>query len=81
MTMLTCKEATRLVSESQDRRLGLPDRIGLRFHLLICTLCRRYARQIRFLTRTIRGNREKLSGPAGERLDEAARTRITERLK
>ena len=81
MTMITCKEATRLVSEEQDRRLGLSDRIGLRFHLLICALCRRYARQIRFLTKTIRANMEKLSGPFGVRLDESARARITERLK
>ncbi len=81
MTMLTCKEATRLVSEAQDRRLGLSDRIGLRFHLLICSLCRRYARQIQFLTDSIRGSREKLADVPGARLDESARARINEGLK
>ncbi len=81
MIMLTCKEATRLVSEAQDRRLGLSDRIGLRFHLLICSLCRRYARQIQFLIDSIRGSREKLADVPGARLDESARARINEGLK
>lgn len=47
--MLTCKEATRLVSESLDRELSFRQRFGLRVHLLLCHFCRRYKRQLLFL--------------------------------
>lgn len=52
--MLTCKEASRLVSESLDRRLRLTERLGLRVHLLICEACACFAAQVRFLRRASR---------------------------
>ena len=81
MIMLTCKEATRLVSEAQDRRLGVAERITLGFHILICHWCRDYARQIRFLTGVLRSNDSRVDSTTDARLDDAARTRIKERLK
>ena len=36
MKMLSCKEATRLVSQGLDRELALGERIALRVHLAIC---------------------------------------------
>ena len=47
--MITCEEATRLISESLDRKLPLGRRIGLRIHLLMCKLCPRFLRQMLFL--------------------------------
>ena len=79
--MLTCKEATRLVSEAQDRRLGWFERVGLGIHLLICVWCRRYARQIRFLTRALRAGTAIASASPVARLDDTARSRIKESLK
>jgi len=38
-----CREASRLQSEALDQPLSLPQRLGLRLHLLICKWCRRYA--------------------------------------
>lgn len=38
--MLNCRQATRLLSESQDRSLSLGEKMGLRLHVLICTGCR-----------------------------------------
>jgi hypothetical protein len=37
--MLTCKDASQLMSQSFDRRLGLMEKAGLRFHLVICKSC------------------------------------------
>jgi hypothetical protein len=37
--MFNCREVTRLVSESLDRRLPLSERIGIRIHLFMCRLC------------------------------------------
>ena len=47
--MLTCKAASQLMSQSFDRRLGLMERAGLRFHLLICKSCQVAYRQLDFL--------------------------------
>jgi len=44
-----CKEAVRLQSVALDRTLTPVERLGLRFHLLICKWCRAYGKQIRFL--------------------------------
>ena len=52
--MLTCKDASRLVSEGLERRLGLRERWALRLHLWICDNCRRFERQIRLLRRALR---------------------------
>lgn len=47
--MLSCKEVSHLVSQSQDRRLGVAERIGLKLHLLMCDGCRNFTRQMEFL--------------------------------
>ena len=52
--MLTCKDASRLISEGQERHLRLRERWGLRLHLWLCVNCRRFVRQIRLLRRALR---------------------------
>lgn len=44
--MLSCKQATELMSQEQDRRLGLAERVGLRLHVWICDGCANYRRQL-----------------------------------
>lgn len=51
--MLTCKDASRLVSEGQERKLGFRERLGLRLHLWMCAQCRRFERQIQLLRRAL----------------------------
>ncbi|MGH8766491.1 MAG: zf-HC2 domain-containing protein [Burkholderiales bacterium] len=59
--MLSCKEATQLVSQGMDRRLGFGERIALRLHVAICRGCRNFMRQVGFLRKAM----ERLPG-AGE---------------
>lgn len=47
--MPTCLEATRLASEALDHPLSWSQRIRLQLHLLICSACRSFARQLRWL--------------------------------
>lgn len=44
--MLSCRQATELMSQEQDRPLSLAERLGLRLHVLICTGCSNYRRQM-----------------------------------
>lgn len=43
---MRCLESARLISERRDRALPLRQRVGLRFHLFLCSLCRTYEKQL-----------------------------------
>jgi hypothetical protein len=47
--MMTCKEATHLISDGQDRKLRLSERILLRIHLALCSGCSRYDQQLHLI--------------------------------
>jgi hypothetical protein len=51
--MLSCKEATRLISQRQDRALSLGERLKLALHLGICDGCRAVSRQVDFMRRAL----------------------------
>ena len=64
--MLSCKDVTRLISESMDTSLPIGKRIGMRLHLLMCKFCSRYERQLLLIRdrpeRRGRGDPKRLSG-------------------
>lgn len=47
--MMTCKDATRRISEQLDRPLSTAERIGLRLHLMMCRGCRNFQDNMRFM--------------------------------
>jgi hypothetical protein len=49
--MLSCKHSTELMSRELDTHLSWRERLGLRLHLLYCTGCRHFRRQMDFLHR------------------------------
>jgi len=51
--MISCKEATRLVSQGLDRKLGAWAGLRLRLHLAICDACSAFTKQMKFLRRAI----------------------------
>ena len=50
---LSCREASRLISESLDRELTLRERWSLRIHTFLCTLCRRFEQQSALIRGTL----------------------------
>ena len=52
--MLSCKEASRLVSQGLDRHLGFGERIALRVHLAICDGCTNFRNQVAFVRRAVK---------------------------
>ena len=77
--MLSCKDVTKLLSESMDRPLPLGKRIGVRLHLIICKWCARYERQLLLIRETARRLAATLDAPGetfGDTLSEEARERI-----
>ena len=47
--MLDCRQVSHLVSEAQDRRLGLLERWRLRVHLKVCEGCRNFQDHMHFM--------------------------------
>jgi len=82
--MLSCKDVTRLISESMDRSLPIGKRVGVRFHLLICKFCARYERQLLLIRDTVRplaAMEDTYGSLIGARLSEEAKERIRSSLR
>lgn len=52
--MLTCKDATELMSQKMDGNLSVPNRLSLGFHLLLCKGCRNFNDQLRFIRKAVK---------------------------
>lgn len=52
--MRSCREMTRLISESLDRKLTFRERLELRFHVLMCGVCRRFRSNVLAIRRKLR---------------------------
>jgi hypothetical protein len=50
---LTCREATRLLLERENRPLGASERLRLRLHLSVCEMCTRFTGQVRLMNRAM----------------------------
>lgn len=73
----SCRETSRLISESMDRRLPLFKRLLVRLHLWICQYCHRFEQQllhIRAISRHMHDHTEPLDPSIA--LTDEARERI-----
>ena len=52
--LISCLAATRLISESAERKLRVRERLALALHLAICGLCRNFDRQVPLLGQMMR---------------------------
>jgi hypothetical protein len=76
-----CKAANRLQSEAFDHKLSLPQRLGLRIHLVLCKWCRRYGKQIAFVHNTAHSHPDELTKSMPQQLSEESRERIRQQLR
>jgi hypothetical protein len=64
-----------------DDKLPWHQRLAMRFHLLYCVWCRRYAAQIQFLRRATRQLAAEPVDTAGPNLSEDAKEEMRKRLQ
>jgi predicted anti-sigma-YlaC factor YlaD len=74
--MLTCKQASQLLSQSLDRPLPLTNRIKLRLHLVICDACKRFSKQMHVLKTALQRLKLQTESDYTVVLSEAAKARI-----
>lgn len=65
--MLNCKEASRLISQQQDRALSIGERLSLQMHLALCGACVRVSDQVEFLRKALAQYTKRGAGPDDER--------------
>ena len=81
--MLTCREVTKLVSESMESRLSWRKRVGMRIHFMMCVSCARYRRQLFTIRKLIHNylSEEESQTDAGDHLSPESRQRMKRALK
>lgn len=81
---LSCQGMSHIASESLDRDVRGGERLALQMHVLYCTSCRRFLRQITFLRSALRrfvGQMELGDDLPGPPLPDDLRERITRALR
>jgi len=56
--MLSCKQASVLLSQAQERSLGWQETLAPKFHLMLCDGCVNFRRQLDFLRAAIKRYRD-----------------------
>jgi hypothetical protein len=56
-TLISCKEASRAISQTLDGNVSFPLYLRIRLHLLLCEACKRFESQMRFLRRAMQNYR------------------------
>ncbi|MFQ5582297.1 MAG: hypothetical protein ACE5F3_06725 [Mariprofundaceae bacterium] len=74
-----CQQASKLVSDAYERTLTLGERLRLRWHMLICGMCRAYERDIRLIERALKKMRSESTDEAA--LPEQNRQHISQSLR
>ena len=64
--MLTCREVADKASTMVDGELGMRERLGVQLHLLMCSNCRRFVRQLKPLVVSLASRTEAASRSASE---------------
>lgn len=53
--MRSCRDITALVSQGLDKKLSLGERLAIGVHVMMCSRCRNFQSQTRFIRRAAKG--------------------------
>lgn len=56
--MLNCREATRLMSKAQEHPLNLGENLSIKMHVMMCSGCRNFGKQMHTLRQIARAYAE-----------------------
>lgn len=78
--MLSCKQASQLISQSLDRPLTLRERFALQLHLIICKYCKRFSQHLQTLRAAIGKMVDSIENNDTIKIPYAAKKRIADQL-
>ena len=73
---MKCKEASHLISQTQEGQLSWRQRFGLHFHLILCDACTQFSRQLVMLREAVRQVGRHIEHDESLRLSPDVRNRI-----
>jgi len=80
--MLSCNEATLLITRSEFEKLCNIKRLKLRMHLMSCKLCRNFQKQSSFITAQLEGMKKEFdAGSLKLALDDQKKSRLEELIR
>ena len=79
--MMTCKQASKLISQSLDRPLSWSERMQLRLHMMICDACSQFKKQLNLLRVALQNIKTNIENDSTITLPLAAKARIMEQIK
>ena len=78
--MLSCKQASRLISQSLDRPLSWRERFSLRLHLVLCDMCTQFRHHLHTMRMAVRQLTRRIEQDESLVLPQEARSRIAESI-
>ena len=75
--MLSCIQASQIISQSLDRPLTLRERFTLKLHLAICKYCKRFSQQVQTLHVAIKTMVSSIESNNSIEMPSAVKKRIT----
>ena len=81
--MLNCKDMTKLISDSLERKMSFRQRMELWLHIMMCGMCRRFRSNIIELRKRVRGSKALLDQAEATAfpMSPAAKARLEEVIK
>lgn len=79
--MLTCKQASQLISQSLDHPLSWSERMQLKLHLFICGACNRFNQQLHLLRAALQRIRNQIENDSTIQLPLDAKARIEREIE
>ena len=52
--LVSCKDVSRLLSQEQEKPMSSWTRVKVNWHLAVCSMCRAFDKQLRFLREAMR---------------------------
>jgi hypothetical protein len=79
--MLTCKQASQIISQSLDRKLSWNERFALYLHLFICKYCLRFSQQLHTLRVSLRRISENVENDTNITMPSETKARIAKSIE
>ena len=79
--MLSCKQASQLISQSLDRPLTMRERFALKLHLFVCKYCKRFSQQVQTLRVAIKTVVSSIESNNNILMSSAAKKRIADMVE
>ncbi len=78
--MLSCKQASQIISQSLDRQLTMRERFALKLHLLMCKYCKQFSQQLHALRVALKLAASEIESNDTIKMPSATKKRITDQV-